>query len=458
MSKRHHSARAQRAVSDRVSDWLFASTRLLFRQLLRSEAGSIATLVALSGVTIVGLAAMAVDLSYVVVLQSRLQSAADSAALAATAALPNQSAAIAQAQTYTGKNLAVSENGQVLAANDVIFGNWNNGTRVFAPNPPTDPINAVEVRLRRADSNGNPVSTFFASIFGITQLDLSASAIAVANKGELTCLLTLNPDAEDALRLDSNANVAVNDCAVHVNSTDATALFVRSNSTLTADTVCVAGGYQDNSSGGINPTPQTNCKQQADPLADLPAPDTAGCDVTDYSLSSNNSDTIDPGIYCGGISVSSNADVTFNPGTYVIKDGVFNARSNASLDGAEVFFYLTGNTSLIDFDSNSDVDFTAPNTGDYAGILFFQNPDDGGVHRFDSNSSNNLTGVIYLPNGDLRSASNTTLSSPTNCLMLVVGTAEFNSNSGFTTAPDPSICPFEIPEGLFLTGQLALRQ
>lgn len=372
--------------------------------------------------------------------------------------LPDQGAAIAQAQDYTGKNLAVSRNGTVLAVNDVIFGNWSNDTRVFAPNPPVDPVNAVEVRLRRSDSNGNPVGTFFASIFGISSFDLSANAIAVANKGELTCLLTLSPDAEDALRLDANADVDVDGCAIHVNSTHDTALYVRANSTLTADTVCVAGGFQDNSSGGISSTPNTNCRQQADPLADLPAPETAGCDVTGYTLSNNNSDTLDPGIYCGGISVFSNSDVTFNSGTYVIKDGVFDAHSNATLAGSEVFFYLTGATALIDFNSNSDVSFTAPNSGDYVGIIFFQDRDDGGEHRFDSNSSNSFTGIIYLPNGALRSASNTMLTSPTNCLMLVVGTVEFNSNSGMVTAPDPDICPFEVPEGLYLTGQLALRQ
>ena len=318
-------------------------------------------------------------------------------------------AAITAAQEYTGKNLAVAENGTVLAANDVIFGNWDNAIRNFVPNPPIDPINAVEVRLRRADSNGNPVSTFFASIFGVSSIDLSASAIAVANRGEFTCLLVLDPDDEDALRLDANATIDVDDCSVHVNSTHSTALYVKSNSTLEAASICVAGGYRDDSSGGITPTPYTNCKQQADPLIDLPEPDTAGCDVTGYSLSSNNSDTIDPGIYCGGISVSSNANVTFNPGTYVIKDGAFNARSNATLVGSQVFFYLTGTNSLIDFDSNSDVSFTAPNSGDYESILFFQDREDGGVHRVDSNSSNNFTGVIYLPNAALRSASNTML-------------------------------------------------
>jgi len=401
---------------------------------------------------------VAVDLSYAIVLQSRLQSAADSASLAAVVKLPDQSAAIAQAQEYTGKNLAVSQNGTALDASDVIFGNWSNATRVFAPNPPLDPINAVEVRLRRADSNGNAVSTFFASIFGISSIDLSANAIAVANKGELTCLLTLSPDAVDALKLDSNANVDVDGCAIHVNSTDATALYVRNNSTLTADTICVAGGYQDDSSGGISPTPATKCAQQIDPLIDLPAPDTAGCDVTGYTLSSNSSDTLDPGIYCGGISVSSNSDVTFNTGTYVIKDGEFDAHSNATLAGSEVFFYLTGATALIDFNSDSDVSFTAPNTGDYAGIIFFQDRNDGGEHHFDSNSSNSFTGIIYLPNGALISASNTVLTSPTNCLMLVVGTVEFNSNSGMVTAPDPNVCAFEVPEGLYLTGQVALRQ
>jgi len=437
---------------------LFAAARRLFSHLLRAEDGGIAILVAFSAVSLIGFSAVAVDLSYAIVLQSRLQSAADSAALAAVVKLPDQSAAITVAQEYTGKNLAVSQNGTVLAVNDVIFGNWSNDTRVFAANPPLEPVNAVEVRLRRADSNGNPVRTFFASIFGIASIDLSANAIAVANKGEFTCLLTLSPDAEDALLLDSNADVDVQGCTVHVNSTDPNALYIKSNSTLTADSICVAGGYRDDSSGGVSPTPATKCAQQSDPLIDLPAPDTAGCDETNYTLASNGSATIGPGVFCGGITIGSNANVTFTSGTYVIKDGAFKASSNSTLAGTEVFFYLTGTTAQIDLDSNSDVTFTAPNTGDYTGILFFQNRDDGGTHRIDSNSNTMFTGIIYLPNGALRAASNNTLSGPSNCLMIIASTVEFNSNSGLITAPDLDACPFKVPEGLYLTGQLALRQ
>jgi len=437
---------------------LCAAARRLCARLARDEQGGIITLVALSSVTLLGLSAMAVDLSYAIVLQSRLQAAADAAALAAVVALPDQNAAAAQAQAYAGKNLAPGVNGMVLAPGDIVFGNWDNASRVFAPNPAPTPVNAVEVRLRRAAANGNSVTTFFATIFGIDHIDLSADAIAVANQGELTCLLALDASATDALRLDANAHVSVSGCAVHINSTDATALYVRSNSSLTAESVCIAGGYQDDSSGGISATPVTHCRQQADPLAELSPPDTAGCDVTNYSLSSNNSETIDPGVYCGGIRVSSNASVTFNPGTYVIKDGAFKAKSNATLAGDEVFFYLTGSTSLIDFDSNSHVSFSAPTSGAYDGIVFFQDRDYGGIHHFDSNSSNSFTGVVYLPNATLRAASNTALSSPSNCLLLIVGIAEFNSNSGMTTAPDPTVCTFDIPQGFYLTGRLALRQ
>ncbi|MFT5181251.1 MAG: Flp pilus assembly protein TadG [Alphaproteobacteria bacterium] len=160
MSRQRISRRARNATSGRTGGGLWAAARQLCSQLLRVEGGSISVLVAFSAVSIVGLSAIGIDLSYAIVLQSRLQSAADSAALAAVVRLPDQSAAIAGAQEYTAKNLAVSQNGAVLAANDVIFGNWSNDTKLFVPNPPLDPVNAVEVRLRRADSNGNPVSTF----------------------------------------------------------------------------------------------------------------------------------------------------------------------------------------------------------------------------------------------------------------------------------------------------------
>jgi hypothetical protein len=65
---------------------------------------------------------------------------------------------------------------------DVQVGNWDAGSAVFVPGLAS--FNAVRVTVRRADSNGNPVALFFASIFGITQTDVSASATAT---GEENC-------------------------------------------------------------------------------------------------------------------------------------------------------------------------------------------------------------------------------------------------------------------------------
>ncbi len=258
------------------------------------------------------------------------------------------------------------------------------------------------------------------------------------------------------MQLNSGASIDVDGCSVHVNSTDSAALSIKSNASVTADAVCVRGGYLDQSTEDINPTPDTNCARLNDPFADLPAPDTSGCYRTNYTLSGSDTDTLSPGVYCGGITIDSNASVTFLSGTYVIKDGGFDANSNASMAGSEVFFYLTGDDAQIKLDSNTTVDFTAPNSGDYAGMLFFQDRNFGGVHSIDSNSNKNFTGIIYLHNGTLLSDSNSSLGGPSNCFMVVVNNAEFNSNAGFITTPDLDNCPFEVPDDLFLM-RLVLR-
>ena len=56
-----------------------------------------------------------------------------------------------------------------------------------------------------------------------------------------------------------------------------------------------------------------------------------------------------PGVYCGGLNVSGTANVTFNPGTYVFKDGFFFVGNSAVVKGTDTGFYLTGKNSLLWF-------------------------------------------------------------------------------------------------------------
>ena len=50
---------------------------------------------------------------------------------------------------------------------------------------------------------------------------------------------------------------------------------------------------------------------------------------------------LNPGVYCGGITISNNARVTFNPGIYILLGGGFDASNNATLTGQNVSFYNT---------------------------------------------------------------------------------------------------------------------
>ena len=84
-----------------------------------------------------------------------------------------------------------------------------------------------------------------------------------------------------------------------------------------------------------------------------------------------------PGTYCGGIYVGNGAtNVTFSSGIYVINGGglSFNG-SGKTVTGNGVMFYLTGTNSTYDsvaIQNGVSVTFSAPTSGTYQGVLFFQ--------------------------------------------------------------------------------------
>jgi hypothetical protein len=101
--------------------------------------------------------------------------------------------------------------------------------------------------------------------------------------------------------------------------------------------------------------------------------------------------------------VADNASLTFNPGTYIIKDGEFKLTGNSKIAGNHVGFYLTGVTSLLRFTGNTSVSLTGADTGAMSGMIFFEDRTSplGRQHRINSNNAANLTGTIYLPRGTL---------------------------------------------------------
>lgn len=162
--------------------------------------GVILPLAALLVVVILGMAVFSIDIGYMIFVESELQNATDASSLAGAAALmdpyvqysyPNQTAAAkasilssaiasatSEAQRLAGLNKAGDVSSLTANASDVVCG-FLDAQNTFSPTPP-DPRfpNSVQVTLRRDNQANTPLSLFFASIFGKTSANLTATAQA----------------------------------------------------------------------------------------------------------------------------------------------------------------------------------------------------------------------------------------------------------------------------------------
>ena len=144
------------------------------KTLIHDSGGGALVTVGAAAFVLLGAAAIAVDLSFEFLMKSRLQGAADAAATGAVSQLGDDDTVIATAIEFAQKNMGSEANGEVLVAADVSIGNWD-GTNYVAGGLPE---NAVRIFTRRSAENGNPVTTFLASILGFSDVDISAVSIA----------------------------------------------------------------------------------------------------------------------------------------------------------------------------------------------------------------------------------------------------------------------------------------
>ncbi len=192
--------------------------------LRRDESGQVLVLVALAAVFLIGMAALAVDISHGLVVRHELQNAADGSALAgagnlfATPPGPNWSAA----ETAASGSIAWNRSdGQSLANCQVQSGYWNlsqspAGLQSQGITPGAQDVPAVMVQVRRAaGQNGGPVATWFARIFVINSFPVSAQAVAVVsspgyvNPGPLFPLAISRELAEDYKDHDTPAELFI---------------------------------------------------------------------------------------------------------------------------------------------------------------------------------------------------------------------------------------------------------
>ena len=148
-----------------------------------------------------------------------------------------------------------------------------------------------------------------------------------------------------------------------------------------------------------------------------------------------------PGVYCGGIQIKNN-NYTLNPGNYILVGGGLTTQdSNSNIAGAGVMFYNTfGATdkgmqaySPINIAATSTVDLSAPTTGTYTGILFFEDRSaPASSDSYGGGSSAVYQGAIYAKNAAITMYGNSSVSSQYTILIAdtitMVGTSGFNDN------------------------------
>jgi Flp pilus assembly protein TadG len=346
---------------------------------LLGNSGSTAMMFAISLPAVMGAVGVASDFAIYNMKLEKLQSAADAAALAGAKEF---SVATSSPSTISSvaKNFALSS---------------------YGASTPIDVAATVDSAKKTVTVDLNEVwSPFFAHFLGAQVTPVVAhSTASAAGRGNI-CVLLLDPAAGQTGLVDSGSAITANGCDVYSNSSASDGIVVNSSAVITADTTCSVGGVSN--SGTINPAATTDCPVVDDPLASRPAPKFGGCDFNNYKLV-NGTATLNPGTYCGGISAVANANLTFAPGTYIIKDGEFKLAGNSSIKGTHVGFYLTGAKSLINFTGNSTVNMTGADSGELSGLLFFEDRSApmGREHRINSANAANLTGTIYLPRGNL---------------------------------------------------------
>jgi hypothetical protein len=260
----------------------------------------------------------------------------------------------------------------------------------------TDPYSGI------ASSSGCAPVTLSAYTAGTTLSCSAASTAGLTNAGSVTVKLdeariqTLDPSAANSFLEGTNARVTANGEIV-VNSSSSKAMVVQGKGEVTASGVYVTGGVTA-AAGGITPAPVTGVSPRPDAYAALTAPAYSGCNFNNYRLTGGSA-TLNPGVYCGGITILG-GKATFEPGLYIVNGGGLSI-VGGSASGQGVTFYITGDGHAYGPVSIGavQVNLSASTVGPLAGVLFFQ---DRSVktslpNTLLENGSAQLIGLLYFP-------------------------------------------------------------
>lgn len=403
---------------------------------LRNTSASMAMTFAVAIPALMGAAGIAVDFSIFNLKLTKLQGAADQAAIAAVKEL---------SVVNTSKN-SVTE-----VANGFVRSSLDNASVT---------VN-VEIGARN-DSVKVTVTEiwtpFFAHFIGANVTPVVASATAKFAGMANVCVLALNPTEEKAVRMDMQARLLAKGCGIYSNSNNSQSIRLDRDSEMSAALVCAVGGVNAKTTA-VSPAPTTDCPILSDPLSSRAAPTVGTCKATALVVKSGSM-VLDPGNYCGGLKITGTANVTFKPGDYVISDGVFEVSKDATVTSDNAAFYLKGEATILNFTGNTTIDLTGAKSGNMAGLLFFEDRSVslGRTHRINSANARRLTGTIYLANGKLRIDPNSSVAQDSAYTAIIARNIEIDEGPTLVLNSDYGATNVPVPDGIRIGSQVVLSE
>lgn len=370
----------------------------MIKTYLKSKSGAVLPLAAMMFPVLLGLGGLGTDLSNWMETRRNLQTAADAAAIAGTWEASRGEEDLVE---YAASKEAVS-NGFDITKDGVI-------ETIYDPETRTTTVTISQT-----------ADLFLTKILMDEPITTGVTAIAEykGNDGKF-CILSLDEEESQAMTTSGTVDLIMPDCGIAVNSKAEDALQLNGNVEIDVKDIAIVGDYDisgssatleyENMERGTAPVP--------DPYANLEEPTVGACNYTNHKVTGGGSKTLNPGIYCGGISISGNNTVTFNPGLYILKGGTLKITGGGSITANGVTFFLTNDGTdfaNVDISGGKNMTFTAPDeTGEFPGIAFYQDQDapTTGTNGITGTSNVYVDGVMYFPNQELNFGGNTAATS-----------------------------------------------
>ena len=405
----------------------------------RSERASIALMFALMLPVLFGIIGLGVETGIWFKERRELQTMADAAAVSAAI---EAAYGATSAEVLAAAQLEANNNGFDATKDTIVWANVPQ-TGTYAGQS-----GYIEVRISRN------LETILSQVFTTLNPVTTARAVASTTGDKEACVLALDASASGAIGLSGGANVTMTGCGVVANSNHSlSAVDLTNNTNLTVDCLWSAGGID----GEAQITTTTcssatsNASPISDPFATLDVPANissmscaSGTAMTGAQLNLNSNTTLSEGRYCKGLKITG-GDITLNPGTYIMDSGDFDM-TGGTLTGSDVTIILTSstnaasNTGTISLTGNGAVTLSAPTaedttgtvTGDYTGILVYQDrdfsPPPNTRNKFTGGSVANFAGALYTPAADIDFTGGNSTSGP-DCLMLVGQKVSFTGDA-----------------------------